>query len=55
MCIRDRDFPDGKFAILSEGEALPPRKPRARKAKVRDSSRQRLESFTCLLYTSRCV
>ena len=42
------DFPDGKFAILSEGEALPPRKPRARKAKVRDSSRQRLESFTDL-------
>ena len=29
------DFPDGKFAILSEGEALPPRKPRTRKAKVR--------------------
>ena len=42
------DFPDGKFAILSEGESLPPRKPRARKAKVRDSSRQRLESFTDL-------
>ena len=42
------DFPDGKFAILSEGEALPPRKPRARKAKVQSSSRQRLESFTDL-------
>ena len=42
------DFPDGKFALLTEGEALPPRKTRPRKPKADPSTRQRLESFTDL-------
>ncbi len=42
------DFPDGKFALLTEGEAPPPRKPRARRTKADPSTRQRLESFTDL-------
>ncbi len=42
------DFPDGKFAVLSEGTALPPRKARTRKPKGESSTRQRLESFTDL-------
>lgn len=42
------DFPDGKFALLTEGEALPPRKTRTRRPKADPSTRQRLESFTDL-------
>ena len=43
------DFPDGKFALLTEGEALPPpRKTKSRHAKADPSTRQRLESFTDL-------
>lgn len=40
------DVPDGKFAVLAEGGAPPLRKSRRRPAK--DSTRQRLESFTDL-------
>ncbi len=40
------DFPDGKFALLTEGEVPPPRRPRRTKADT--STRQRLESFTDL-------
>ena len=40
------DYPDGKFAVLTEGSGPPPRKSK-RRANARDS-RQRLESFTDL-------
>ena len=39
------DCPEGKFAVLCEGEAPPPRKRPRRKS---DSNRRRLESFTDL-------
>ena len=42
------DFPDGKFAVLAEGEALPARSPRTRRPKADPTTRQRLESFTDL-------
>ena len=42
------DYPDGKFAVLAEGEALPPRKARTRRPKGDSTTRQRLESFTDL-------
>ncbi len=42
------DFPDGKFALLTEGEAPPPRRTKTRRSKADASTRQRLESFTDL-------
>ena len=42
------DYPDGKLAVLSEGEALPPRKPRPKRAKGDATTRQKLEAFTDL-------
>ena len=42
------DYPDGKLAVLSEGEALPARKPRPKRAKGDATTRQKLEAFTDL-------
>ena len=42
------DYPDGKLAVLSEGEALPARKPRSKRAKGDTTTRQKLEAFTDL-------
>ena len=42
------DYPDGKLAVLSEGEALPARKPRPKRAKGNATTRQKLEAFTDL-------
>ena len=33
------DFPDGKFAVLAEGEALPARSPRTRRPKADPTTR----------------
>ena len=41
------DYPDGKIAVLAEGSGPPPRKSKRRSA-AKDSTRQRLESFTDL-------
>ena len=41
------DYPEGKFAVLSEGSGPPPRKSK-RPSAPKDSTRQRLESFTDL-------
>ena len=41
------DFPDGKFAVLAEGTAPPPRQKR-RSSKAPRTNRQKLESFTDL-------
>lgn len=40
------DYPEGKVALLCEGEALPPRK--SKRSSAPSTSRQRLESFTDL-------